>query len=59
MKTITIKVDDKYAGLISAAFIEGVQDCTYVSTILEEIYDNMVITIDDNGKSKTEEINND
>lgn len=55
MKTITIKVDDKYAGLISATFIGSNQVHTYVSGTVEQMYDNMVITIDDNGKSKTEE----
>ncbi len=56
MKTITIKVDDKYAGLISATFIGAKQAHTYVSSIAEQMYDGMVITIGDNGKSKTEEI---
>ena len=56
MKTITIKVDDKYAGVISATFIGTNQAQTYVSSIAEQMYDGMVITIGDNGKSKTEEI---
>lgn len=54
MKTITIKVDDKYAGIISATFIGSNQVHTYASITAEEIHDNMVITIDDNGKAKTE-----
>ena len=56
MKTITIKVDDKYAGLISATFIGSNQAQTYVSSTVEQIYDGMVITIDDNGKSKMENV---
>ena len=55
MKTITIKVDDKYAGIISTTFIGSNQLQTYVSSTVEQIYDNMVITIDDNGKAKTED----
>ncbi len=54
MKTITIKVDDKYAGVISATFIGSNQAHTHVSSTVEQIYDNMAITIDDNGKPKTE-----
>lgn len=57
MKTITIKVDDKYAGLISTTFIGSIQGHTYVSSTVEQMYDGMVITIDDNGKSKVE-VNN-
>ncbi|HZK26337.1 MAG TPA: hypothetical protein VFD00_02195 [Thermoclostridium sp.] len=56
MKTITIKVDDKYAGIISATFIGSNQARTYVSSTAEQLYDNMVITIDDSGKAKTEDI---
>ena len=56
MKTITIKVDDKYAGVISATFIGSNQAHTHVSNIAEQMYDGMVITIDDKGKSKTENI---
>jgi len=55
MKTITIKVDDKYAGVISATFIGLNQPYTYVTSTVEQIYDGMVITIDDNGKSKVED----
>ena len=54
MKTITIKVDDKYDGLLSATFIGLNQVYTYVTSTVEQMYDGMVITIDDNGKSKTE-----
>ena len=54
MKTITIKVDDKYAGVISATFIGLNQPYTYVTSTVEQMYDGMVITIDDNGKAKTE-----
>ena len=57
MKTITIKVDDKYAGVISATFIGTNQAHTHVSSTVEQMHDGMVITIDDNGKSKTEENN--
>lgn len=59
MKTITIKVDDKYAGLISATFMGLIQGNVYVSSTVEQMYDGMVITIDDNGNSKTEVTNND
>ena len=55
MKTITIKVDDKYAGVISATFIGSNQVYTYVTSTVEQMYDNMVITIDDKGKSKVED----
>ena len=57
MKTITIKVDDKYDGVISATFIGTNQAHTHISSIAEQMYDGMVITIDDNGKSKVE-VNN-
>ena len=53
MKTITIKVDDKYAGVLSATFIGLNQVYSYVSSTVEQIYDGMVITIDDKGKAKT------
>ena len=55
MKTTTIKVDDKYAGVISATFIGLNQPYTYVASTIEQMYDGMVITIDDNGKSKVED----
>ena len=54
MKTITIKVDDKYARVISATFIGSSQGHTYVSSTVEPMYDGMVITIYDNGKAKIE-----
>ena len=57
MKTITIKVDDKYAGIISTTFIGSIQAHTHISSIAEQMYDGMVITIDDNDKSKVEENN--
>ncbi len=55
MKTITIKVDDKYAGIISATFIGLNQPYTYVTSTVEQMHDGMVITIGDNGKAKTED----
>ena len=38
MKTITIKVDDKYAGVISTTFIGANQGHTCVSVTAEEIH---------------------
>ena len=57
MKTITIKVDDKYAGIISATFAGLNPVYAYVTSTVEPMCDGMVITIDDNGKAKTE-VNN-
>ena len=42
-------------GVISATFIGSNQAHTYVLSTVEQIYDGMVITIDDNGKAKTED----